>query len=236
MNFTSLTTLAAAGFAVAFFHAALPTHWLPFVIVGHTKQWSRKKTLFIALVAGAGHVLLTSLLGLVIAWCGLQIDERLEHAFPWLAGGLLLAIGGYYTWRQFRGIGVCRHGFGGGSGSTEASCHHKEHDHHDHGSEALKTARSRDWAAISGLFVMLTLSPCEGFLPVYLSGAQFGWTGFFVLSAILALATLLGMLVFTASTLVGIERLGWRRWQRYDAGVLGALFSGLGLCMLVVGH
>jgi hypothetical protein len=44
---------------------------------------------------------------------------------------------------------------------------------------------------------MLTLSPCEGFLPVYLSGVQFGWRGFVVLSIILAIATLAGMTLFT---------------------------------------
>ena len=34
MNETVLTTIAFTGFTVAFFHAAIPTHWLPFVAAG----------------------------------------------------------------------------------------------------------------------------------------------------------------------------------------------------------
>jgi len=45
MNSSVLTTVAATGFTVAFFHAAIPTHWLPFVLTGRARGWSRAKTL-----------------------------------------------------------------------------------------------------------------------------------------------------------------------------------------------
>jgi len=93
--------------------------------------------------------------------------------------------------------------------------------------------KAGDWAAISGLFMMLTLSPCEGFLPVYLSGVQFGWTGFFTLSLILALGTLAGMLVFTWLTLVGLEKFQVQKFERYEAALLGTIFTVLGLLLLV---
>ena len=44
MNSAVLTTIAATGFTVAFFHAAIPTHWLPFVLVSRARGWSRGKT------------------------------------------------------------------------------------------------------------------------------------------------------------------------------------------------
>jgi hypothetical protein len=83
---------------------------------------------------------------------------------------------------------------------------------------------------------MLTLSPCEGFLPVYLSGVQFGWTGFFVLSGILAVATLLGMLIFTWLTLLGFERFSVKQFERYEAALLGVIFTLLGVLMIVLKH
>ena len=46
-----------------------------------------------------------------------------------------------------------------------------------------------DWVVIAGLFALLTFSPCEAFLPVFLIGAKYGWIGFAILSAILAIAT-----------------------------------------------
>lgn len=100
----------------------------------------------------------------------------------------------------------------------------------------MASRKSGDWAAISGLFVMLTLSPCEGFLPVYLSGVQFGWTGFFVLSGILAVATLFGMLLFTWLTLLGFERFSVKQFERYEAALLGVIFTVLGVLMLVLKH
>jgi hypothetical protein len=93
-----------------------------------------------------------------------------------------------------------------------------------------------DWAAISGLFVMLTLSPCEGFLPIYLSGVQFGWRGFFVLSAILAVAALASMTLLTWLTLRGLDRFRIRNFERYEAGLLGVLFSLLGILVVVLEH
>src|SRR5687768_11845945 len=91
MQDTVLTTVAATGFTVAFFHAAIPTHWLPFVLVARARNWSRSKALAVTALAGIGHVLLTSLLGLIIAYLGFQLDERFGEVFPWLAGGLLIA-------------------------------------------------------------------------------------------------------------------------------------------------
>lgn len=238
MNSAVLTTVAATGFTVAFFHAAIPTHWLPFVLVSRARGWSRAKTLAVAALAGLGHVALTGLLGLGIAWFGFQLDEKLGQLFPWIAGGILLAIGLYYFWRQGRGGVVHHHVLGAHHHPSEHCGHEHEHSHWD---EELKDsqlveAKAGDWAAISGLFVMLTLSPCEGFLPVYLSGVQFGWRGFVVLSLILAVATLGGMMIFTWLTLVGLERFEVKNFERYEAGLLGALFTLLGGLLIVLGH
>ena len=236
---TVLTTVAATGFTVAFFHAALPTHWLPFVLVARARQWTRGKTLAVAVLAGMGHVALTSLLGLAIAWFGFQLDEQLGETFPWIAGGVLVLMGFYYFWRQLSGKGICHHAVPGGHHHASERCGHEgEESHLEHelkDSELVSTGRS-DWAAIGGLFLMLTLSPCEGFLPVYLSGVQFGWYGFFVLSLILAVATLAGMTLFTWLALVGLGRFKLGRYERWEAGLLGGLFCALGLLVMLLEH
>lgn len=234
-----LTTIAVTGFTVAFFHAAIPTHWLPFVLVARARQWSRAKTLAVTLSAGLGHVALTSLLGLAIAWFGFQVDERLGAAFPWVTGSVMVAIGLYYFWRQWSGRGIQHHHLLGGHHQASDHCGHE--DGHSHWDEELKDSplgsrEAGDWAAMSGLFMMLTLSPCEGFLPVYLSGVQFGWHGFMVLSAILAVATLLGMLIFTWLTLVGLEKLEVRSFERYESALLGGLFTALGVLIILLEH
>ncbi|MEY2879614.1 MAG: hypothetical protein RLZZ15_1994 [Verrucomicrobiota bacterium] len=241
MNSTVLTTVAATGFSVAFFHAAIPTHWLPFVLTARARGWTRGKTLAVTAFAGAGHVAVTTLLGLGIAWFGFQIDERVGAAFPWLAGGLLWAMGAVYFWRQWRGEGVCHHHPPGGQHEPAAHCHEPQAHEHSHWEAELKdtalvSKKSGDWAAITGLFVMLTLSPCEGFLPVYLSAVRFGWTGFFVLSVILAVAALAAMLLFTWLALLGFEKFELKNFERYEAGLLGGLFVALGALVVLLEH
>ncbi|MBI5768219.1 MAG: hypothetical protein HZA93_10515 [Verrucomicrobia bacterium] len=239
MNNSVLTTLAATGFAVAFLHAAIPTHWLPFVLVARARQWGRAKTLTVTVAAGLGHVALTTLLGALVAWLGFQLGDRLGQAFPWIAGGALLVIGGYYFWRQIRGGGICHHHPPGSSHHADEHCGEaKEHSHWEDEMKdsALVTNRADDWAAIGGLFVMLTLSPCEGFLPVYLSAVQFGWRGFLVLSAILAVAALAGMLIFTWLALLGFEKIEVRSFERYEAALLGTVFAVLGVLVIALEH
>ena len=238
MRSTVLTTVAATGFSVAFLHAVIPTHWLPFVLVARARNWGRGKTLLITALAGLGHVALTSLLGLAIAGFGFQLEEKVEW-FSWLAGGLLLAVAVFYFWRQWTGTGICHHHAPGSQHHADEHC--GEEKGHSHWQEELKgsalvSTNAGEWAAISGLFVMLTLSPCEGFLPVYLSGVQFGWQGFVVLSVILAVATLAGMTLFTWLALLGFERFRLKTFEHYEAGLLGSLFAVLGLLIITLDH
>jgi len=239
MNSTVLTTVAATGFTVAFFHAAIPTHWLPFVLVARARRWNRGKTLAVAAFAGLGHVGLTSILGLGIAWFGFQLDEKLGRFFPWFAGSALILMGIYYVWRQISGRGICHHVVPGGHHHANEECGHEtgaSHLEHELNDSELVSTRQSDWAAIGGLFLMLTLSPCEGFLPVYLSGVKFGWYGFVVLSVILAVGALAGMTLFTWLALIGIGHFKVGRFERWEAGLLGALFCALGLLVLVLEH
>lgn len=239
MNFTVLGTLALTGFTIAFLHAALPTHWLPFVLVARARGWTRSKTMGVTLVAGLGHVALTSLLGFLIAWLGLTLDEHDGLWFKNAAGAILAAVGFYFAVQQLRGEGLRHHHFPGGQHTPGEACGHEErgsHLEHEISESPLVQVRTGDWAAISGLLVMLTLSPCEAFLPVYLSGVEFGWTGFFVLSAILAAGTLGGMTIFTWLTLRGLSGVNLRKFERFEAGLLALVFFALALMMWFVEH
>ena len=222
---------------MAFFHAALPTHWLAFVLVGRARGWSRAKTILVTLWAGLGHVTVTSLLGLGIAWFGFQLDDRVGRLFPWLIGAVLVGAGLYYLRRQAQGRGVCHHHPAGASHRPTAACGHEgDHSHWDDElkDSRLMSERASDWTAISGLFLMLTFSPCEGFLPIYLSGVRFGWRGFGILTAILAAAALAGMTLFTWLTLRGLDQIRVQRLERHEAGLVGAMFCLLGVLVVVL--
>lgn len=338
MNEAVLLSIMATGFVVAFAHAAIPTHWLPFVLAGRGQRWSRGKTLAVVALCGLGHVLFTTLLGVLVVWLGLETSKWTGEVFPWIAGGALIAFGLYYLLRQARGQGHGHSHFGPGGHSHGAHSHgdhghgtpahshtgdvqridtghgvlqleifedgvpprfrlramtdrlpraqaleletirssgarqsftfaargdylesveaipephefiarvtlsHGDHGHdhevsfteHTHTPEAEAAGKS-DRAIILSLFTLLTFSPCEGFLPVYLSGIAYGWAGFALLSATLAVATIAGMVVFTWLTLAGMERLRLGFLEHYESGILGGLILFLGLGIIFLG-
>lgn len=357
MPSTYLPAIAATGFTVAFFHAAIPTHWLPFVLVGRAQGWNRSKTLLVTALAGAGHVLFTTVLGVLVVWLGIELNKKATDLFPRLAGGTLILFGFFYLFRQLTGRGHGHSHLFGGKHHHDAHSHSHDHAHdtsHGHGTHGgilvdtghgfteisvfetnvpprfrlyffdeqrhpiavplgqtvtLETIRpdtarqqfafaeqggfleattelpephefravltlahgahqhaqeveftehdhqhecsapptgaeeamagqkppppTSDWVAISGLLALLTFSPCEGFLPVYLTGIKYGWPGFALLSLILALATLAGMVVFTWLTLVGLARVNLKFVEQYESGILGGLLCLLGLLVIL---
>lgn len=349
MNETVL--IALTGFGIAFFHAAIPTHWLPFVITARAQRWNRNKTICVTALAGTGHVLCTALLGVLIAWFGIALHDKIGAWFPWIAGGALLLFGLFYVYRQLSGAG-CGHShlFGGhshhgttphlhvhesatlqpgphggalietGNGlveiaivkegdtakfrlypvsspkqpvatvpepgmtletvrpseerqsfsfrnadgylvSTETlpepheftailSVPHGNHVHayethfHRRGEKqppeetievvAPQRGRVSDRVAITSLLALLTFSPCESFLPVYGAGVRYGWMGFVLLTAILSIATVLGMVAFTWLTLVNLEKLNLRFLEKYESGIIGGLLCTLGVLIIVL--
>ena len=103
VNEAVLTTIAITGFGVAFFHAAIPTHWLPFVLTARAQKWSHSKTLAITALAGGCHVFFTAILGILLTLFGFAIHERMGHWFPRVAGAALILFGLFYLYRQVIG-------------------------------------------------------------------------------------------------------------------------------------
>ena len=210
MSSAFLLTLTATGFSVAALHAALPTHWLPFVVIGRARGWSRRRTLGAVALAGGGHILATTVLGIALARFGWEINERFDAAFHWAVAALLVGLG---AWLAFR----APHGHG---------CDHCE------GRKLIPEPTDR--AALWGLFLTLTLSPCELFLPVYLTAAPYGWPGIAWLSAVLGIGALTGMLTLTWLTLHSAARVRWL--DRLDGRVLGGLLALLGVANALSSH
>ena len=236
MNHLLLFSILTTGFAVAFFHTAIPTHWLPFALTGRAQGWSHAKTLTITGFAALGHTAFTTFLGVLVALLGMTVDRWTGQIFPWIAGGLLFAVGLFFLVRQAMGRGhahfLHRHDHPHDHGHV-----HDEADHRHHGEALivesdqveLPVHKVSDRAAIVSLLALLTFSPCEGFLPIYVSAVRLGWQGFLFSSLVLAVATTAGMMTFTAVTLSGMHRINLRAIEKYESGILGLV-----LCVLAV--
>jgi nickel/cobalt transporter (NicO) family protein len=238
MNQTILTTIALTGFGVAFFHAAIPTHWLPFVLTARVQGWNASKTIAVTALAGTGHVLVTAALGLAITLFGAALSETIGAWFPRIAGGALLLFGAYYLIRQLRGKGHVHFHY------PHEHLHEPGHDHeHSHGHEhpphsvgeqghGCQAHPTSDRAAILSLLAFLTFSPCEGFVPFYVSGLRYGWGGFAVLTAVLSIATVAGMVLFTSLTLAGLSKIKLGLLEKYESVIMGVLLCIVGILII----
>ena len=235
MNDAVLNTIAITGFGVAFFHAAIPTHWLPFVLAARAQGWSHGRTLGVTALAGSGHVVVTALLGLLIAWFGIALSERIGLWFPRIAGAALLLLGAFYLYRQLTGKGHAHHHLFCGHPHSHAGELEHEHDHASPPISARPAAPS-DRVAITSLLTLLTFSPCEAFLPIYASGVRYGWAGFALLTAILSVGTVAGMVLFTWLTLAGVQKVKLGLLEKYESGLIGALLCTVGLLIILFEH
>jgi hypothetical protein len=235
VNDTVLTTIAITGFGVAFFHAAIPTHWLPFVLASRAQNWSQSKTLGVTALAGTGHILVTAVLGMLIAWFGIALMDRIGPWLPWMAAAALLLLGGFYLYRQFTGKGHAHHHLFCGHAHTHVGELEHEHYHATVPISSRPPAPS-DRIAVSSLLALLTFSPCEAFLPIYASGVRYGWAGFALLTAILSVGTVAGMVLFTWLTLAGVQKIKLGLLERYESGLIGGLLCAVGLLIILFEH
>lgn len=207
------------GLIVSTIHAALPTHWLPFVLAARSQKWTYSKTMSILLIAGIGHVLTTSVIGAGLVWFGLKISDTLQSLLVLAASASLFLFGLYYIIQSRRGI-------------THAHCSHNHPHTHDY------KEKSKDGWAILSLLTLLTFSPCESFIPVYVSAWPLGWFGFFGLTLVLAVGTLAAMILFTSMAFYGFRQINliWlERKEKLIIGIVLMIFSVV-IYMMEIGH
>ena len=211
---TVLVSLLAGGFGVAFLHAALPTHWLPFVLVGRAQRWSLPRTLGAVAAAGLAHIAATAVVGTLIVAAGPALDRWIEGVLPHLSAGLLFVFGIFYLGRAM----IRRPATAGGPPID------------------LPTPTVTDAAAVWGLVVMMAVSPGEVLLPLYLSSASEGLAVLAGLTLAFAAGTVLGMATFTTLARAGASILRLERWARYEGAVLGLALIALGLLVALHQH
>ena len=209
-----MLSLLGGGFVAAFLHAALPTHWLPFVLVGRAQRWSMTRTLLAVVVAGLAHILTTAVLGGLIVAAGLALDQWIKGVLPHLSAVLLFLFGGFYLTRATLRRPVAA----SGPALTEAE------------------PAVSDRAAFVGLVAMLAISPGEVLLPIYLSASSEGVAALGLLSLVFAAGTVLGMAVFTGLARAGASILRLERWARYEGAVLGLALIALGAMVALHQH
>ncbi|KAK6138237.1 hypothetical protein DH2020_028021 [Rehmannia glutinosa] len=138
INAEDLSTIGGIA-TVSLLHSFIPTHWLPFSIVGRAQKWTLSRTLLVTAFGAVLHVLSTSLLGITaITITNTIAGEETVHK---LASLLLVILGGSYVILFLTGKGGHSHA-------------------HNQPMEKM---------AVAGLVLVPALSPCATTLPVFLA-------------------------------------------------------------------
>lgn len=209
-----LISLLGGGFVAAFLHAALPTHWLPFVLVGRAQRWSLGRVMAVAVTAGLAHIASTALVGSLIVAAGLALNAWIGGLLPHLSAALLFVFGAFYLARASLQKPITATG-------PEA--------------EVPEPAVS-DRAAFWGLVLMMAVTPGEVLLPIYLSSATEGVMALALLTLSFAAGTVLGMTLLVALASAGYSILRLERWARYEGAILGVALILIGLLVMTHQH
>lgn len=207
--YQTIVGLVSATFGVAILHAAMPNHWMPFVLVGKAQGWSITRMLAITGIASLGHSIVTCIIGFVVALMGYQITRYVESHIGYFMGIILIILGiAYVVLSRWRRVGL--------------------HAHEGHSAHYLS-----DKAAAASLFTMLCFSPCEAALPIFLAASAMSWGILLTMAIILTTSTLFGMLALTVLAYRGMQRLKFESLERYEKEIVGAILTFIGIMVIV---
>jgi putative Mn2+ efflux pump MntP len=201
-----LSVVLLSTFTVALLHTLIPSHWLCFVVVGRAQGWRTRKTLAVTATAGFLHVISTFLIGVAIAAFGKAFFDPKE-TLERVSGLILIALGALY---------LVSHLFHAG--------HHHDEDRN-----------VREKAAFVALLFSLLISPCSASIPLLvLASSGAGWATLLLIGGVLLVTTLGVMMLLVGLTSLGIERLQFAFFDRYEKLIVGGVLCILGALVILV--
>jgi len=231
-----LILLSYTAISLGFLHTLLgPDHYLPFIAMAQVGKWSKKKTIWVTIIAGIGHVLGTIILGVIGVAIGtaLNILEIIESYRGVFAGWLLVSFGMVYlVWAINRLIRKKKH--------THLHTHPDGviHSHtHNHSLEHSHVHKSKNGSNLTPwiLFVIFVFGPCETLIPLLIyPAANIGISGILIVVSLFAFATIVTMLAVVLISLQGFSFLSLNKFEKYNHIIAGVIltFSGLGIIVL----
>ena len=214
----SLLLLLISAASIGFFHTLLgPDHYLPFIMLSKSRNWSAVKTIFITVLCGIGHVggsIILGLLGVFFGW-SLYSLELFESSRGNVAAWLLIIFGGiYFAWGIFRAY------------------HNKPHSgNHKHIHEDAKGKNITPWI----LFIIFVFGPCEPLIPILIFPASEGSIiGLVLVITAFSLSTILTMTGIVYLSTSGLKLVQFGKMERFSHAIAGAFIflSGIGIQFL----
>ena len=232
--------LCGTAATIAFVHTlAGPDHYLPFVALAKSRQWSLSRALGTTLVCGSGHIVGSVLLGFIGIYASIQLNalEWIEGIRGDLAAWALVSFGlVYMAWGLRRAYRNRPHAhWHSHGGAMHYHVHSHQHDHkHAHSPQEVSGEKRgiAGWA----IFIVFVLGPCEPLIPLLMfPAARESLLGVVAVTGVFALVTVATMLFAVALALWGLKSFQFRGLARYSDALAGGTIAMCGLSITVLG-
>jgi sulfite exporter TauE/SafE len=226
---SELITLAISAATISFLHTASgPDHYLPFVVISRSKNWTLSKTIFWTTVCGFGHILSSVLIGGIGLFLGWQLAKVswLQNVRGDLSGWCLLLFGlVYLVYGIFRAVNNRPHKHFDVLGSDVYVYEHQ----HGQTIQPKQRIRVTPWI----LFALFVMGPSEPLLPLLLySGSRHSFFEISILLSVFSITTVITMITMVLVGLYGYSIFRTERIERYVHAIGGAVISICGMGMV----
>ena len=210
MRDSSGLLLVGAVAAVGVLHTIVPDHWVPITLIARQRGWSQAETARMALKAGAGHVLSTLAIALVIWIAGVEVATRFGHWVDTIASVALIGFGAWIAigaWRDLR------------------TGHGHSHDH-GHGHQHPHPEKTKNRTA---LLLILGSSPMVEGIPAFFAAGKYGVGLIILMSLMFAATTIATYVLLCVYSVAGLQRVSLGPLERYGEVLSGGFIALVGL-------
>jgi len=228
---SEMMVLLMSAASLGIIHTLLgPDHYLPFIVLGKARKWTRTRTLWITFISGVGHVAGSVILGMIGIAMGISLSklEAFESSRGSLVGWMLIAFGLLYT-----GYGIYKYMKKGAHVHVPAFLRPKSIRHQDLHLDVKEieedgAGRLTPWI----LFLIFVFGPCEVLIPMLIyPAANHSGMGVFLVALVFGIATVgtMMLVVFLGYQGLSMIRLKGREHQLHLFAGLVILLAGAGM-------
>lgn len=232
-----LQVLCITAVSLAMLHTLIgPDHYLPFIALGKSRNWSTAKTLKVTGLFGLGHAAGSVVLGFIGIALGTALNALVNFE-SWradLAAWALTAFGLCYLVFSLRkalrgGRRAHVHMHVHADGTVHSHEHHHREASHLHPHERPEGRSLAYWS----LFFVFVLGPCEALIPLLMYPAsQNNIAGVWLVTGLFVTVTLLTMLSAVWLGMTGLKRVRGAGLERYSGVIAGSAIACCGAAML----
>lgn len=231
---TEISALLITAVTISCVHTVTgPDHYVPFIALARSRNWSALRTVLWTVLCGIGHVGSSVALGFAGIFLGWELSKitHLEDLRGGIAGWALLSFGlVYLVWGIRRAYKNRPHKHF--DIYDDGSVYVYEHKHGEGPVYPQERTRVTPWI----LFIIFALGPCEPLIPLLTyPAARQSPTAIILLIVIFTVFTLITMVAMVLLGYYGFSLLRTDRLERYIHAIGGATVTICGIGMVFLG-